>query len=167
MAVKHTPEHPVARDAILTVLRRRHALGDLDDLLSVVVLDRVIARDLDDIVPPDASPAADDIALLVSPQLLGRLLGRQHLDDLAPAVVDLLGHFPSCGEGPGVQTLVVDGDDAFWLVVVLGEGGGSGGGIDWGLHDGGVGRMGNRTAAIQCGRDAVFVKPRPDKNQPA
>lgn len=90
MAVEHAPEHPVACYTLLALLRRRNARRDFDDFLIVVVLDGVVARDLDDVISPDAAAPANDIAFLVAAQLLSGLLRGQHFDDLAPAVVDLL-----------------------------------------------------------------------------
>ncbi|KAH0357970.1 hypothetical protein KCU83_g440, partial [Aureobasidium melanogenum] len=63
MAVKDTPEHPITTFGLA-----RDRLGDVDDLLGMVVFNGVVARDLDDIVANDTRAAANQIRLLSTSQ---------------------------------------------------------------------------------------------------
>jgi hypothetical protein len=99
VTVKDTPEHPITT---LGLTRKR--LGDVDDLLGVVILDGVVAGDLDKIVANDTLTATDQVGLLVGSQLLSGLVGRQHLKDLATVVVRFLVERLVVGNDTGVES---------------------------------------------------------------
>ncbi|KAH0389004.1 protein serine/threonine phosphatase 2C, partial [Aureobasidium melanogenum] len=80
-----TTKHPITTFGLT-----RNRLGDVDDLLCMVVFDGVVARDLDDIVANDTGAAANQVGFLVGAQLLGGLLCGQHFEDLATVIVGLL-----------------------------------------------------------------------------
>jgi len=107
VTVKDTPEHPVTA---LGLARKRSR--DVDDLLGMIILNRVVARNLDKVITNDTLTATDEIRLLVGPQLLGGLFGRQHLKNLAAVVVGLLVQRFVVGNDTGVESTLFDYEGA-------------------------------------------------------
>lgn len=136
MTIKDSPKHPVAASL------RGPPDGDLDDFLGMVVLDRVVAWQLDLIVPNDAPPPVDQVGLLHLPQLLRRLVSRQHFDNGATLVIRRLAYRPlsnKCASGQFVGSYDEDGTRRDGIAGVCerrrgrreaaGEGGGGVGGV--------------------------------------
>lgn len=86
MPIKHTPEHPVVVASVGTLGIRGH----LDNLLGVVVLDGVVAGDLDYIIAQDALASVDHEGRLIVPQLFSGLLRREHFEDVVATPVCVL-----------------------------------------------------------------------------
>jgi hypothetical protein len=107
MTVKDTPEHPITTFGLT-----RNRLGDVDDLLCMVVFDGVVARDLDDIVANDTGAAANQVGFLVGAQLLGGLLCGQHFEDLATVIVGLLVQRLVIGYNTGIESALLDYEGA-------------------------------------------------------
>lgn len=96
MAVENAPEHPIA------VRIRSSPLRDLHHLLRMIILNGIIARQLNEVVTSNALTPVHRERLLRLPQPLRGLLRRQHLDNPLPVVVPArqLGYRPLAHDGP-------------------------------------------------------------------
>ncbi len=103
MAVEHSPEHPVVASTILA----RY----LDDFLGVIILDRVVAGQLDQIVANDTLPSVHKVRLLALAQLVRGLVRRQHLQDLAAAVLGRLLNRALAAEGTSMELVGADDEN--------------------------------------------------------
>lgn len=77
MTIKNSPEHPVA--AAQHLFLSSGSIRHLDNFLGVIVLNWVIAPQLDQVVARNALAAIDPKRLLLPAQLCRSLLRRQHL----------------------------------------------------------------------------------------
>ena len=102
MSVEDAPEHPVVAGG------RGGAARHLDDLLGVIILDGIVARELDHVVAHDALAAVDEEGLLVAAEALSRLLRRHHLKHLATVVVRVFRKRSFPCDGAGVELSRVD-----------------------------------------------------------
>lgn len=108
MSIENTPEHPVA------IVHGTSAgpARDLHNLLGMIILNGVIARQLNQVVARDALSPVDRERLLQRAQLLRRLLGSQHLNDLPPVAVGMLGKRPVSNDSPLSQLIGTDNQNS-------------------------------------------------------